>query len=108
MKITEEIYQVGGSTLTAPSDAAIYLVKFAQHAALIDAGTGRGEIQLLENISSLDTNPSEIELILLTHCHFDHTGGVKALKQRLQCRVIAHELDAPYIERGDNQVTAAV
>lgn len=107
MKITEEIYQVGGSMLTASSDAAIYLVIFTEHAALIDAGTGRGEMQLLENISSVGTDPSEIELILVTHCHFDHTGGLKSLKQRLNCQVIAHELDAQFIEKGDNQVTAA-
>lgn len=107
MKITDEIYQVGGSMLSASADAAIYLVKFAGHAALVDAGTGRGERHLLENISSVETDLSEIELILLTHCHYDHTGGVKALKQRLQCQVVAHELDARFMEKGDNQVTAA-
>lgn len=107
LQITKEIYQVGGSGLTAQEDAAIYLVNFPDHAVLVDAGTGWGESRLLANISSVGINPKEIELILLTHCHFDHTGGVKALKQRLECQVVAHELDAQFIEKGDNQVTAA-
>jgi glyoxylase-like metal-dependent hydrolase (beta-lactamase superfamily II) len=41
MKITDEIYQVGGSGFSSPEDAAIYLIVFGKHAALIDAGCGR-------------------------------------------------------------------
>jgi glyoxylase-like metal-dependent hydrolase (beta-lactamase superfamily II) len=49
-----------------------------------------------------------VEYLLLTHCHFDHTGGVKRLKDKLINAVVtAHELDAVYLERGDNTVTAA-
>ena len=41
MHITGEIDQVGGGQLTAPEDAAIYLINFNGHAALVDAGCGR-------------------------------------------------------------------
>ena len=41
MYITGEIDQVGGGKLTAPEDAAIYLINFNGHAALVDAGCGR-------------------------------------------------------------------
>ena len=41
VKITDEIYQVGGYELTAPEDAAIYLVHFQGHAALIDTAIHR-------------------------------------------------------------------
>ena len=44
--ITSEILQVGGYGLTAPEDAAIYLINFDGHAALVDAGTGRGHKRL--------------------------------------------------------------
>ena len=40
LQITREIFQVGGSQLTSPEDAAIYLINFAGHAALVDAGRG--------------------------------------------------------------------
>ena len=34
-------------------------------------------------------------------------GGVKGVKERTHCKVVAHELDAPYLELGDDKVTAA-
>lgn len=107
MRITDEVFQVGGPQLTAPQDAAIYLINFDGHAALIDAGCGRANDKLLRNIGATGVKPEEIELLLITHCHFDHTGGARALRDRLGCAVVMHELDARYVEVGDCEVTAA-
>lgn len=107
VRITDEVFQVGGPQLTAPQDAAIYLVSFDGHAALIDAGCGRANEALLRNIEAAGVKLEDIELLLITHCHFDHTGGAKWLRERLGCAVVMHELDAPYLEVGDHEVTAA-
>jgi len=93
--------------LTSGDDAAIYLIHFDGHAALVDAGCGHSQDKLLENIRECGVDPGKIEYLLITHCHFDHTGGVSSLKQRLGCTIIAHELDARFLEQGDNEVTAA-
>ena len=108
VRITGEIYQVGGSDLTSPSDAAIYLIVFEGRSVLVDAGTGEGEDRLLENIRSVGVDPEGIDCLLLTHCHYDHTGGVASLKERMQWPVVAHELDAVFLEEGNNLVTAAM
>ena len=50
MKIIKNLWQVGGEGLTAPEDAAVYLVRFGNDAALIDAGCGPGHWQLVDNI----------------------------------------------------------
>jgi hypothetical protein len=50
-RIKNNLWQVGGRGLTNPSDAAIYLVRFGDRAALIDVGTGRDHEQLKKNIS---------------------------------------------------------
>jgi glyoxylase-like metal-dependent hydrolase (beta-lactamase superfamily II) len=105
--ITREIFQVGGYGLTAPEDAAIYLVNFDGHAALVDAGTGRGQSRLLDHLKKAGARRDQIEYLLLTHCHYDHTGGAHGLRDKLGCPVIAHELDADFLEFGDNEVTAA-
>ena len=105
--ITREIFQVGGQGLTTPEDAAIYLVNFDGHAALVDAGAGRGQRRLLDHLATLGVRPEHIEYLLLTHCHYDHTGGARDLREKLGCPVVAHELDADFLERGDNEVTAA-
>lgn len=107
VRITDEVFQVGGLQLTAPEDAAIYLFAGDGHAALIDAGCGRAHDALLRNIEAAGVKPEDIELLLITHCHFDHTGGARALRDRLGCAVVMHELDAPYLEAGDPEVTAA-
>ena len=93
--------------MTSPRDAAIYLIDFGGHGALVDAGCGGEEEKLLRNVRSCGMEPEQIECLLVTHCHFDHTGGLRSLKERLGCQVIAHELDALFLERGDNEVTAA-
>ncbi len=105
--ITNTIFQVGGSDLTAPEDAAIYLICSENEVALVDAGCGQSIERLFANIRACGIEPEQIRYLLLTHCHFDHSGGAKELRKRLNCQIIAHELDAPYLETGDNRVTAA-
>ena len=107
MKITDEIFQVGGGDFTSYEDAAIYLVNFDGHAALVDAGCGRGGEKLFSNIRSCGVPLEDVEYLLITHCHYDHTGGAKAVKEKTGCQLVAHELDARYIEAGDDHVTAA-
>lgn len=107
MKVTDEIYQVGGAGLTSHEDAAIYLINFGGCGALVDAGCGRSEAKLLDNIRSCGIAPQQIEYLLITHCHFDHTGGAKTLRERLECQIIAHALDAQFLEQVNDTVTAA-
>ena len=107
MKITDEIFQVGGGEFTSPEDAAIYLINFKGHAALVDAGCGRSWDRLSKNIRTCGVKPEEIEYLLITHCHYDHTGGAKEVKDMTGCKAVAHELDAQFLEAGDDRVTAA-
>lgn len=107
MKVTQEVWQVGGGSLTDPEDAAIYLICFGEHGALIDAGTGKGHGGLISNIEKCGVASSQIEYLFLTHCHYDHTGGAVKVTEEFACKTIAHELDAIYLEEGDSDVTAA-
>lgn len=108
LKILENLWQVGGDNLSAPGDAAVYLMYFGDSAALVDAGTGQGHLRIKENISHCLPPSVSIDYLLLTHCHFDHTGGAEALRSTYGCRIVAHALDAVYLEKGDERVTAAI
>jgi len=107
MKITSNIYIVGGPSESHPSDAAVYLFVSGNEAALIDAGTGAGHDQVMENIARALTNPEQVKYLFLTHCHYDHTGGAAALRAETGCTIVTHKLSAYYLERGDPEVTAA-
>lgn len=107
MKIIEDLWQVGGEGLTTPGDAAVYLVRFGRQAALIDAGCGPGHRRLVDNVSASLPPGTDITCLLLTHCHFDHTGGAAAIRDHYGCRIVAHEKDAVFLETGDSEVTAA-
>jgi glyoxylase-like metal-dependent hydrolase (beta-lactamase superfamily II) len=107
MEIIKNLWQVGGGSLTAPEDAAVYLVRFGNQAALIDSGCGSAHGRLVENIFAVLAEGVEIIYLLLTHCHYDHVGGAAALREQYGCKIIAHKLDAEYLEAGDSDVTAA-
>jgi glyoxylase-like metal-dependent hydrolase (beta-lactamase superfamily II) len=105
--ITDDILQVGGGSLTSPEDAAVYLVRSDERAALIDAGCGFSQNQLFQNIEACGVALDRMEYLLITHCHFDHTGGAQAVKDRTGCKIVAHEMEAGFLEEGDQGVTAA-
>ncbi len=107
MKITSNIYQVGGSGLSHSSDAAVYLVISGDESALIDAGTGKGIDRVISNIRKTGAELSSIRYLFITHCHYDHTGGADKIRDVTGCSIIAHDLDAKYLEIGDSEVTAA-
>jgi len=106
-RIMNNLWQVGGGGLTDPADAACYLVRFENKAALIDAGCGGAHSRLRKNITECLLPDARLEYLLLTHCHFDHTGGAAAVRDEFGCRIVAHALDAVYLESGDNSVTGA-
>ena len=106
-QILENLWQVGGGEITGGGDAAIYLVRFGDRAALIDAGTGSRHVELKNNIAQCLSGEVSLEYLFLTHCHFDHTGGAEAVRKAFGCKIVAHELDAVYLESGDSEVTAA-
>ena len=105
--ILNNLWQVGGDGLTAHGDAAIYLMRCGDQAALVDAGSGGAHAALVANINECLQDASRLTHLLLTHCHYDHTGGAQAIRQTYGCKILAHEKDAVFLEAGDSEVTAA-
>jgi 7,8-dihydropterin-6-yl-methyl-4-(beta-D-ribofuranosyl)aminobenzene 5'-phosphate synthase len=55
------------------------LVEYHDHTMLFDTG-GDGPT-LLENMRALGIDPTQIERVVLSHAHGDHTGGLNALME---------------------------
>ena len=70
---------------------------------LIDEDTGHGFLidpgaQGSELVRIIRQKVWTIEKILLTHGHFDHTGGIEAIRRELDIPVYIHENGAAYLE----------
>jgi hydroxyacylglutathione hydrolase len=69
------------------------------HAVVIDPGTA--DSALLRKLDGL-----KVEAILLTHAHFDHIGGVDAVRKRYGCPVYIHALEKEWLtDAGKNGST---
>lgn len=58
---------------TFPNAVNAFLVKTPDKTILIDAGFGR---RLFDHLETLNTKPDQVDIILLTHMHGDHIGGL--------------------------------
>lgn len=71
---------------------------------LIDAGwSGKGE-KFRRELNLLGIVPEQIKYILLTHHHHDHCAIVQELKALTSAKLIVHEKQIPYLERGTTNV----
>jgi len=106
-RILNNIYLIGGPGITRSSDCLIYLINGGTALALVDCGAGDSWPQIQDNIAGLKLNPSDIEYLILTHAHIDHTGAANSVKKDTQCQILAHKDDAEALIEGDPIKTAA-
>lgn len=81
-------------------DSNVYVLN-AERPAIIDAGTGFNLHRIRERIQRVVSLPS-IAYIILTHEHFDHTGGVAAVLEHMNAEVIMHREGANTLEQGQD------
>jgi glyoxylase-like metal-dependent hydrolase (beta-lactamase superfamily II) len=67
-----------------------YLIEGSRGLTLVDAGHCRGTDALLAEIKSAGFSYSDLELLVLTHGHFDTAGGAAGLLKRKRVKVYAH------------------
>lgn len=103
MKLTDRVYLIGGSAYgySAPSDCNMYLLDCGGSLALVDTGGGGGVPRVLENTRRMGFDPKSIEIAFVTHCHYDHIGGNKPIKDATGCKIAAHEVEKEEIETLD-------
>jgi len=106
MRLTDRIALVGsgdsgGFSLTAPFDCHVFLIDGGEELALVDSGSGQSCEAILEQVSLAGYQIERIRSLLLTHAHMDHSGGAKALRDRLRLKVVASSRTARLLESGD-------
>ncbi len=99
-KILDDVFVVGGPNITDPSDCFVYLIDGKEKLCLIDSGVGRSFNSLIFNLEKVGFNPQNLSLIIATHAHIDHIGGLFWFKEKWGVKILAHDLDAEAIGKG--------
>ena len=93
-KIAGNIYYVGSSDVTS------YLIVTPKGNIIIDSGPVEMVPQVKASVAKLGFKLTDTRLILNSHAHFDHAGGIAELRRLTGAKFIASELDSPLLGRG--------
>lgn len=92
--IGERTYYVGTCGISA------ILVTGDQGHVLIDSGTEAGAETVARNIQALGFDLDDVEILLMSHEHFDHVGGMARLQQLTGARLLTSAAAAPVMRSG--------
>ena len=70
-----------------------YLLVEEERLTLVYAGLPGAAKKIFRYIQHIGRSPSELERVIVTHSHPDHTGPLKRLSQRTGADVMAHQAD---------------
>jgi len=93
-RIADDLYYVGAS------DIASYLVVTRAGLIVIDGGYEKTAPQILRNIRTLGFAVEEVKVLLSTHAHLDHAGGLAMLKRETGAKLFATGPDAELMASG--------
>ncbi len=93
-RVIGNIYYVGASEVSS------FLITTSQGDILLDGGFAETAPIIRKNMEQLGFKISDVHILLNSHAHYDHAGGLAALKQLTGARMLASAGDAPLLERG--------
>jgi metallo-beta-lactamase class B len=93
-RIVGNLHYVGASDITA------FLLATHRGLILLDGGFVETAAQIRDNIARLGFKPRDVKIILNSHAHYDHAGGLAQLKAWTGARLLASAGDAPLLEAG--------
>ncbi len=96
-RVVGNIYYVGSEGLSA------WLVTTSEGHVLLDGGPSAEGGKLIErNIQSLGFKLSDVKVLINTHAHYDHAGGLAQLKADTGAKLWASRGDKPALEKGQH------
>ena len=93
-RILGNIYYVGASDVTS------FLIATSQGLIVLDGGFSETAAQIRDNVARLGFQLSDVKILLNSHAHSDHAGGLAQLKAWTGARLLASAGDAPLLAAG--------
>ena len=88
------VYYVGTAGVSA------FLIRTPAGDILTDGGLPESAPLIEKNIQALGVKLSDVKILLNSHAHFDHAGGLAALKRATGAKLYASAADKPFLEAG--------
>ncbi|MCD6522595.1 MAG: MBL fold metallo-hydrolase [Candidatus Diapherotrites archaeon] len=95
-RVSKDVYIIYGRAYDSNS-----IVILGERNIIVDTGTGKHFNYLKTMLGEIGLRPNDIDVIVNTHCHYDHIGG----NRFFNCNVYAHEPDKTYIKNADPNYT---
>jgi metallo-beta-lactamase class B len=96
-RVVGNVYYVGSEGLSA------WLISSSEGHVLLDGGPSPAGAKLIEaNIQALGFKLSDVKILINTHAHYDHAGGLAQLKADTGAKVWASRPDEPALEKGQH------
>jgi metallo-beta-lactamase class B len=92
--IIGNLYYVGMAGVSA------FLIKTDDGLILTDGGLPESAPFIEKNIQALGFKLKDVKLLLNSHAHFDHSGGLPQLKKDTGAKLAAGAADKPFLESG--------
>ena len=93
-RIIDTTYYVGSRGLAA------YLITTPQGHILLDTGLPQNAAMVERNIATLGFKLSDVKVLLISHAHYDHSGGVAKLKADTGAQLVVMQGDRYAMETG--------
>lgn len=92
--IAGNLYYVGASGVAA------YLITTPEGHILIDSGFSETVSHIEANMKKLGYRFEDIRILLISHGHYDHVGGMAELKERTKARLLANPVEGDLLRHG--------
>ena len=93
-RIAGNVYYVGASDITS------FLITTPAGHILLDGGFVETAPRIEANVKKLGFKLADVKILLSSHAHFDHAGGLAELKRATGAKFAASEKDAALLARG--------
>ena len=94
-------FRIFGNTFyVGPRGLSSVLIASPEGHVLIDGALPQSAPMIARNIEKLGFKLSDVKLVLSSHVHYDHVGGLAELQKLTGAKVIASDIAAPFLRSG--------
>jgi metallo-beta-lactamase class B len=93
-RVIGDIWYVGASGVTS------FLITTSKGHILLDSGLPETVPLIKQNVAQLGFKLTDVKILINSHAHYDHSGGLAELKELTGANLMATEADAALLARG--------